>query len=96
MILFDITPTFKAGGVFNKRGVYMAKIIPVNRKDLNNLGISGLDFSKGSPDAFLVIPNTEEIKNESPLVRAIISELGGVEIIPYMSIGVKEIFEIKS
>ncbi|MEW6617240.1 MAG: hypothetical protein AB1333_02355 [Patescibacteria group bacterium] len=74
----------------------MAKKIPVNLEDLKNRGVSELDFSKSNPNAFLIIPDTEEIKNESPLVRAIISELGGVEVVFFSNVGVKEVLRVKN
>ncbi len=74
----------------------MAKIIPVNLGDLDNRGVSELDFSKSNPNAFLIVPNTEEIQNDSPLARAIISELGGVEFVPFSNVRAKEIFKTKS
>lgn len=74
----------------------MAKIVPINLDDLKNRGISELDFSKSNPNAFLVIPNTEEFEKESSLVQAIISELGGIEFIPFTNVRAQEILRTKS
>jgi|GEM_PF-2523336 len=73
----------------------MATIVPVNLDDLESKVFSELNFSKLNPNAFLVIPNTEEFEKESPLVRAIISELEGMEIIPFTSVRAQEILRVK-
>lgn len=74
----------------------MAKIISVNLDDLNRRGVLELDFSKSNPNAFLVIQNTEEFEKESPLAQAIISELGGAEVISFANVRAKEVLRVKS